>query len=251
MSRLNNDELQRRIDQEFLSMPMRPSTMTYYTVRSAILSSVKRETVDFYGAVLDVGCGFMPYRSLIESLDAVESYAGLDVEEQTYYFDVAPDLVWDGRSIPAPNGSFDCVMATEFLEHIADPMAVLTEITRVMKPGGKLFATVPFIWNLHELPYDEFRYTPTSLDRILVDAGLSEVRIDPLAGWNAALAQMVGLWLGFSPIRGHTRTLLRYLLFPFYAALVRSDVLFAGFDGGERSMFTGLTAVARKPLQQK
>ena len=246
MHGLAKTELSRRIEQEFLAMPLRPATMTYYTVRNAILASVRRETADFYGCVLDVGCGFMPYRGLIEKLDAVEHYVGMDVEGQTLYVDSAPDLTWNGRVVPASDESFDCVMATEFLEHIADPATVLVEIKRIMRPGGKLFATVPFIWNLHELPYDEFRYTPSSMSRILLEAGFSDIRVDPLAGWNAALAQMLGLWLGFSPTRRSIRGLLRYIMFPLYAALVRTDARFSGFDGFERSMFTGLSVTARK-----
>lgn len=245
MSRLDRSELDAIIEREFLAVPLRASTMTFYTPRTSILRSVKKETASFYGSVLDVGCGLMPYRRIIESLDAVEKYVGMDLEKPTYYGNVEPDLKWDGISIPTEDETFDCAMATEFLEHYPEPETVLAEVRRVMKPGGRFFATVPFIWNLHEVPYDEYRYTPYSLERHLRNAGFKDVVVKPLGGWNMALAQMVGLWLGFAPM-GHTRRrIFRNLLFPFYAILVRTDRRFERFDGGLCSMYSGLSIGAR------
>ena len=48
------------------------------------------------------------------------------------------------------------------------------------------------------------------------------------------------------PMRRPVRAGMRALLFPFYYALVRADRVFDGFDGRERSMFTGLSITARK-----
>src|SRR5688572_17994255 len=185
-------DLERQIEREFLSVPLRPGTMTFYTVRTSILAAVREEGAKFFGEVLDVGCGFMPYRTIIESIPAVESYTGMDLEQPTYYGNIEPDLKWDGQTIPREDGSFDCVIATEFLEHYPQPEKVLTEVRRVMRPGGLLFATVPFVWNLHEVPYDEYRYTPYSLRRHLESTGFESIEIQPLGGWNLAFAQMIG-----------------------------------------------------------
>ena len=235
-----------QIEKEFISIPLRPETMVFYSPRSSILASVRTETLSFYGAVLDVGCGFMPYRDLVKSVPAVYSYIGMDLERPTYYAAVEPDLKWDGSHIPAEDKSFDCVMATEFLEHYSQPENILKEILRVIKPEGTFFATVPFIWNLHEIPYDEYRYTPYSLERHLRNAGFKNIEIKPLGGWNMALAQMVGLWLGFSPMSRFIRPVLKVLFFPFYLFLVKTDKKFDGFDGAERSMFNGLVIRARR-----
>jgi SAM-dependent methyltransferase len=238
--------IQERIEKEFHSMPLRPGTMTFYSARSSILASVKAETASFYGTVLDVGCGFMPYRELIESVPAVDRYVGMDLEQPTYYGEIEPDLKWNGERIPADDRSFDCVMATEFLEHYSEPEKVLAEILRVMKPDGRFFATVPFIWNLHEIPNDEYRYTPYSLERHLRNAGFRDIEITKLGGWNMAFAQMIGLWLGFSRIHRFLRPVLKVLCFPFYAYLVKTDKTLEGFDGIERSMFSGLVITARR-----
>ncbi len=240
------ENIKRQIEREFLAMPMRPKTMGFYSVRTAILGSVKEETKFFGGRVLDVGCGFMPYRKLIESNPKVEKYVGMDLRQPTFYGHIEPDLAWDGEKIPLANESVDCAMATEFLEHYAEPEKILGEIWRVLKPGGRFFATVPFVWNLHEIPYDEYRYTPYSLERHLTNAGYKNVEIKALGGWNRSFAQMIGLWLAFSPMRRFARLILSYLLFPVYVLLLKTDVKPIRFDGGENSMFSGLSVTAGK-----
>ncbi len=237
---------EKQIEEEFLSIRLRPRTMFFYSARTAILESIKEESKFFYGTVLDVGCGFMPYKKLLESNPKIENYIGMDLEQPTYYGQIVPDLKWDGQDILLEDESINCVMATEFLEHYAEPEKVLREIRRVLKPDGRVFATVPFIWNLHEIPYDEYRYTPYSIERHFRNAGFTEIKIKALGGWNLSLAQMIGLWVTFSKMRGITRAVMKKLLFPFYVLLVKTDRKPTEFDGWENSMFTGLHITARK-----
>jgi SAM-dependent methyltransferase len=129
---------------------------------------------------------------------------------------------------------------------LREPEKILKEIWRVTKPGGRFFATVPFIWNLHEIPFDEYRYTPYSLERHLVNAGYKNVEIKALGGWNRSVAQMIGLWLTFSTMHRFARLILSYLLFPVYVLLIKTDRRPTRFDGGENSMFSGLSVTAGK-----
>jgi len=238
--------IENQIDKEFISIPLRPKTMPFYTARKAILESVRVATALFHGTVLDVGCGFMPYKNLVQSNPKVEKYIGMDWQQSEYYKHIEPDLNWNGEKIPLADESVDCAMATEFLEHYAEPERVLEEIFRVMKPNGRFFATVPFVWNLHEIPHDEYRYTPFSLKRHLKNAGFKNMDFQALGGWNLALAQMIGLWLTFSKMNGLTRRFLRILLFPFYVWLIKTDHKPTEFDGYENSMFSGLSVTAFK-----
>ncbi|HEX8736663.1 MAG TPA: methyltransferase domain-containing protein [Pyrinomonadaceae bacterium] len=241
--------IEKQIEEEFLSIPLRPRTMFFYSARTAILESVKEESRLFYGTVLDVGCGFMPYKKLIEANRQVKKYIGMDFEQTAagiYDVRVEPDLKWGGREIPLEDESIDCVMATEFLEHYAEPEKALREMRRVMKPDGKIFATVPFVWNLHEIPHDEYRYTPYSIKRHFENAGFREINVKALGGWNLSLAQMLGLWVTFSKMSSFSRAVMRKFLFPFYALLVKTDRKPAEFDGWDNSMFTGLSITARK-----
>lgn len=240
-------ELHDQINSEFLSVTLRPRNMLIYTARTAILESVKEETRSFFGNVLDIGCGFMPYKEIVVSNPTVEKYLGMDLEGSAIYSATEPDLKWNGETIPLPAESVDCVMATEFLEHYSEPEKILGEIWRVMKPGGKFFATVPFIWNLHELPHDEYRYTPYSLEKHLTRVGLTNIEIKALGGWNKSLAQMIGLWTEFSRMPGFVRPVIKAVLFPVFALLIKTDRKPAAFDGFENSMFPGLSVTANKP----
>jgi SAM-dependent methyltransferase len=238
--------LSKQIREEFISIPLRPRNMLIYTVRNAILKGITEAAATFYGTVLDLGCGFMPYRQVVESNPSVDKYIGMDLEKPTYYGSVEPDLKWNGTEIPLDDCSVDCVMATEFLEHYPEPERILEEILRVVKPDGVFFATVPFVWNLHEVPYDEYRYTPYSMERHLKNAGFKAIKIEALGGWNMSLAQMIGLWVTFSKMHRITRAFLRVILFPVYVLLVKTDKKPKKFDGFENSMFIGLNVTAGK-----
>jgi len=241
-----NKNLERLVEEEFLSIPLRPKTMLTYTMRTSILESIKEECADFCGIVLDVGCGLMPYRKIVEANPKVEKYIGMDWENPLYSNLVEPDLRWDGKQIPLEDESVDCVIATEFLEHYADTEVILHEIWRVLRQDGKVFATVPFVWNLHEIPHDEYRFTPFSLERLFVRVGFKDIKISALGGWNRALAQMVGLWITFAKMPEVFRKFLRVVLFPVYVFLVKTDKKPEKFDDRENSMFTGLKITARK-----
>ncbi|KEQ54361.1 putative methyl transferase [Sphingobium chlorophenolicum] len=91
---------------------------------------------DLHGDLLDVGCGEMPYRSFLP--EAVR-YTGIDVP-QAGAFDMqgnAEILAFDGLYIPFPDATFDAILCTEVLEHSPEPMALIAEMHRVLKPGGE------------------------------------------------------------------------------------------------------------------
>jgi SAM-dependent methyltransferase len=75
-----------------------------------------------------------------------------------YVLDVAPapsvDVVGDARDMPFSNSSMDVVLITQVLEHVPDPVAVIGEIRRVLKPGGTLLLSVPSIFPQHGSPRD-------------------------------------------------------------------------------------------------
>lgn len=222
--------------------------MYHYTVRTGILGALQKRLPQFKGVVLDVGCGNMPYKPLIMSTKTkATQYIGLDLDVYDYQSDVyvtKPDLLWDGKKIPLSDGSVDTVVLTEVLEHCSEPEAVLREIYRVLRPDGNVFITVPFLWLLHEVPYDEYRYTPFSLQRHIKNAGFEHIEIHSLGGFHRALAQMLGMWIGYSPAPRLLRKGLSYLLFPFYKMLIAYDKPSHEFKHAD--MITGLTAWCTK-----
>ncbi|MFY0592612.1 class I SAM-dependent methyltransferase [Roseivirga sp.] len=209
---------------DFINIKLSMNTMDKFFIRNAIFKALNASVDDFSGEFLDVGCGKMPYKTFILDNSKVENYTGLDIDGAIVYDErVKPDFTWDGRVMPFEDNSFDSVMATEVLEHCPDPTIVLKEIVRVLKPGGKLFFTVPFIWNLHEVPYDEYRYTPFALERLMHEAGFNSVDIRATGGWHASMAQMLGLWLIRSDMSVNIRRVLKVVSLPLYKLLLKLD----------------------------
>lgn len=70
------------------------------------------------------------------------------------------DLVWDlTKKLPVKSGSVDFVICSAVLEHVNDPDAVIAEMHRVLKKGGKAWVDIPFMQPYHESPDDYYRFT--------------------------------------------------------------------------------------------
>lgn len=229
---------------EFLNPRCCHTTLDRFIVRQAILGALCSQLGRFSGTVLDIGCGNMPYKPLLLKLPSqVEKYIGLDLKDSIYK---RPDLEWDGRRIPLDDSSIDCALATEVFEHCPNAEIIMRETLRVLKPSGLLFFTVPFLWPLHDVPHDEYRYTPFALERHLRNAGFVQIKLKALGGWDASLAQMIGLWVIRRPMSSPRRAILSRLALPIVRYLARRDRLPPEFD--ESLMITGLSGTAIKPL---
>jgi len=230
----------------FIHIDFNVNNLDTFYIRTSILNALNKSKHLFLGNLLDIGCGKMPYKKYILENANVEKYIGLDIEGAlTYDSSVKPDYTWDGIKMPFESNSFECAFGTEVLEHCPEPEIILKEVHRVLKDEGVFFFTVPFLWNLHEVPHDEYRYTPFSLERHLKNAGFENIQIQATGGWHAAMAQMLGLWVKRSPLTVRKRKYLSMILKPVIKYLINADKSYkVNFQEGQ--MITGLYGVAKK-----
>ena len=69
------------------------------------------------------------------------------------------------------------VLCTETLEHVLETRRFLAEAARCLAPGGTLLFTIPFAARWHFIPYDYWRFTPSSLNHLLTATGFDSVRV--------------------------------------------------------------------------
>jgi SAM-dependent methyltransferase len=136
---------------------------------SAVLPSLQ-------GNVLDVGCGAQPFRSLINSQ---ARYKGIDTDSAKPHFGYEmPDTTYfSGDAWPIADASMNAILCTETLEHVLETRLFLAEAARCLIPGGMLLLTVPFAARWHFIPYDYWRFTPSSFNHLLTATGFLDVRV--------------------------------------------------------------------------
>ena len=110
--------------------------------------------------ILDAGAGELRNRLLCEHLNYVSQdfcqYDGKGDGKglQTGAWNTTRiDIVCDITAIPEPESSFDVILCSEVLEHVPEPVKVIKELGRLLKPGGKLILTAPFASLVHFAPY--------------------------------------------------------------------------------------------------
>jgi SAM-dependent methyltransferase len=142
------------------------------------------------GKVADVGCGKVPlydvYRNLASEVICIDWPGSLHVSP---HLDIEADLT---RGIPLEDASVDTIIATDVIEHLADPAVIWRDFHRVLSRGGKLILGVPFMYFIHEEPHDHFRYTRFRLERYCQEAGLTLLELEEYGGPIAVMLDLVG-----------------------------------------------------------
>lgn len=137
------------------------------------------------GTVADVGSGRAPYRTAMKARSSVTKYLTIDHPEATelyskdYPLDIAADIT---KKIPLANHSVDTILLLMVLEHVPNPASALTELYRMMKPGGELILSTIMTHPVHDPPFDFYRYTRFGLESLLIGAGFELVEL----GWEGS-----------------------------------------------------------------
>jgi uncharacterized protein YbaR (Trm112 family) len=87
------------------------------------------------------------------------------------------DLVGDAHNIPLASNSVDSVICNAVLEHVVNAERVAEEMVRVLKPGGMLYAEMPFIFFFHGYPSDFRRFTREGVRRLFASLPGAEIGI--------------------------------------------------------------------------
>lgn len=118
----------------------------------------------FRGKLLDAGCGEKPFGLIYD--DLVESSIGIDVETCKHDQSMV-DVFASVDDMPFEDSTFDTVLCTNVIEHAPTVEKTMHELTRVISEGGHLILSVPFLYPIHEAPYDYYRFTKFGLMRQL------------------------------------------------------------------------------------
>jgi SAM-dependent methyltransferase len=121
--------------------------------RAAAFLDCVRHTTDGRPAVLIVGgASISPNSPFRNTRDA--RFISCDI-----YSSAATDVLADGHFLPFRNASFDGVAAQAVLEHVLDPALAVSEMHRVLKPGGIVYAETSFMQQVHEAAFDFMRFS--------------------------------------------------------------------------------------------
>jgi SAM-dependent methyltransferase len=145
-------------------------------ILAGFVEEICRQVTDRRPRILDVGCGTGANLLMLSKYGDAE---GVDVSEDALEFCRARGLdkvkLGAGEELPYEDATFDLVTAFDVVEHMDDDLAGLTEMRRVLRPGGRVLLFVPtfmFLWGLQDdVSHHRRRYRLPELRRVLEEAG--------------------------------------------------------------------------------
>jgi len=142
------------------------------------------------GLVLDCGAGRKPV------------YYENVVNYEIVNYD-STDVIGVAEELPFIDNAFDAVLSVAVLEHLRDPFGAAKEMTRVLKPGGKLFCAVPFLQPFHGYPSHYYNMTHVGLANLFRELKVVQQAVYPATGPIFSLTWYLIAWL--SGLQGETK----------------------------------------------
>ncbi len=153
------------------------------------------------GDLIDLGCGNVPlypaYKDRVSSITCVDWPA---TKHKLDHLDHEVDLT---QRLPFLDNSFDTIILSDVLEHIPKPGQLWSEMYRILAPGGVAIINTPFLYWVHEVPHDYYRYTEYALERFAEEANFSVISLEPIGGLPEVLADFIAKKPRVIPIIGH------------------------------------------------
>jgi SAM-dependent methyltransferase len=212
-----------------------------------IYKDVRKYLPGYKGEILDIGCGQSPYKFLLNA--ETTRYFGIDIIDAGSFGYHNPDITaFDGKNIPFDENKFDAIICTEVLEHVQEFQHLIDEMFRTAKKNANLIVTIPWSARYHYIPYDYFRYTPSSLKTMF--SGFSEVDIRNRGTDVSVISSklIVLFFRGFFPDQAW-----KYIFIPFFllalpllfiAIIIAHIAIF--FDIGSKDDPLGYTIILKK-----
>lgn len=160
-----------------------------------LAAAARRESVPDAEQVLTIGAGGEVAVWLEELGIRARS---LDIDPRRH-----PDIVASAEAMTAvDDSSIDALFCVEVLEHVGRPEAAVAELRRVLRPGGCLIGSTPFLLGIHDAPNDYHRFTRYGLQRLFRD--FEEIELRERNGYFAAAAVLIYRRFALdSPLRGY------------------------------------------------
>ncbi len=185
------------------------------------LSTYRRNLLDlylnqnkklFHGMVLDIGGGrergeFKPPK--------VKKWIKADINKN-----LNSDVICDVHNLCFKDNSIDVIKATELFEHVRYPEKGLKECYRVLKGGGHMIISIPFMFPIHADPHDYYRYTEMKWRDLLNQTGFKIEKLIIMGRFFTVFADMIKTLMKSMP-KGIRH--LSYILIPFLNLIIKLD----------------------------
>lgn len=190
------------------------------TAHRIILDKYLEESeVYMIGKVLDIGGKKVLKRGYFKPpLDKVEKWEYLNIDKRT-----KPDYCCSAEDIPLTANSFDTVLLCEILEHLENPEKAIKEAERILKPGGNILISMPFLFPIHGDPDDFQRYTDLKLIKLLEGNNIKIIKIKTMGYYYTVLSDFLMLGILNKKNNKYKRCILWILFKPLFNILLKLD----------------------------
>ena len=210
------------------------------TSQSVIWPPIEYELLDakkagyLKGKILNAGAGWRDLSHLVDGELINQDITWPDDDRKNIH------IFSPIHNIPVADNTFDTILCIAVLEHVENPEEIIPEFLRVLKPGGIVVASVPFMQPEHKIPTDYQRYTKDGLERLFRHRGFEILSCQSVFTVYHSLHWIAYEWLHLKNTLGYK--FLRLLLLPVLAYRARHSRL------ASDKLASVFQVLARKPV---